>query len=41
MILSKLQNKFKNNNLDYDLFLEEVEIQTNGKILFIFFIKKK
>ena len=36
-----LKNKFKNNNLDYDLFLEEVEIQTKWQNFIYLFYKEK
>ena len=39
--ISKLQNKFKNNNLDYDLFLKEVEIQTRWQNFIYLFYKEK
>ena len=39
--ITKLQNKFKNNNLDYDLFLEEVEIQTKWQNFIYLFYKEK
>ena len=39
--LSAFKNKFKNNNLDYDLFLEEVEIQTKWQNFIYLFYKDK
>ena len=39
--LTNLQNKFKNNNLDYNLFLEEVEIQTKWQKFIYLFYKEK
>ena len=36
-----LKNKFKNNNLDYDLFLKEVEIQTKWQNFIYLFYKEK
>ena len=36
-----LENKFKNNNLDYNLFLEEVEIQTKWQNFIYLFYKEK
>ena len=39
--IEKLQNKFKNNNLDYDLFLEEVEVQTKWQSFIYLFYKEK
>ena len=36
-----LENKFKNNNLDYNLFLEEVEIQTKWQNFIYIFYKGK
>ncbi len=39
--ITNLQNKFKNNNLDYNLFLEEVEIQTKWQNFIYLFYKKK
>lgn len=39
--ITKLQNKFKNNNLDYNLFLEEVEIQTMWQNFIYLFYKEK
>ena len=39
--ITKLQDKFKNNNLDYDLFLEEVEIQTKWQNFIYLFYKDK
>ena len=39
--ITKLQDKFKNNNLDYDLFLEEVEIQTKWQNFIYLFYKEK
>ena len=39
--IEKLQNKFKTNNLDYDLFLKEVEIQTKWQNFIYLFTKKK
>ena len=39
--ITKLQNKFKNNNLDYNLFLEEVEIQTKWQNFIYLFYKEK
>ena len=39
--LSAFKNKFKSNNLDYDLFLEEVEIQTKWQNFIYLFYKDK
>ena len=39
--LSAFKNKFKINNLDYDLFLEEVEIQTKWQNFIYLFYKDK
>ena len=39
--ITKLQNKFENNNLDYNLFLEEVEIQTMWQNFIYLFYKEK
>ena len=39
--IEKLQNKFKTNNLDYDLFLKEVEIQTKWQNFIYLFYKEK
>ncbi len=36
-----LENKFKNNNLDYNLFLEEVEVQTKWQNFIYLFYKEK
>ena len=36
-----LENKFKNNNLDYNLFLEEIEIQTKWQNFIYLFYKEK
>ena len=39
--LSAFKNKFESNNLDYDLFLEEVEIQTKWQNFIYLFYKDK
>ena len=39
--IEKLQNKFKTNNLDYELFLKEVEIQTKWQNFIYLFYKEK
>ena len=39
--ITKLQNKFRNNNLDYDLFLKDVEIQTKWQNFIYLFYKEK
>ena len=39
--IAKLKNKFKDNNLDYDLFLKEVEIQTKWQNFIYLFYKEK
>ena len=41
MTSQNLEKKFKDNNLDYDLFLEEIEIQTRWQNFIYLFYKEK